>query len=594
MRINTRRRVAYCILAASLPFLLLIAAEFIARAAGAGAEDQDAFALIPGRPDYKGINPAYAQRYFRGFTPSVAPDVFLAHKPDSSLRIFVLGGSSTAGYPYMFYSSFPAQLQRKLDRRFFDLQVEVVNLGMTAVNSYTLWDLRNAVVDEEPDAILIYAGHNEFYGAFGAGSTMYALGNKVWLKRLLLHLKNSVLFRRIDDAIRGSVDQPDQYVATRTMMSRLAGEQEIAFGDDVYTDGIVQLESNLNDFVETFERAGIPVFLSTITSNLRDQPPFGADSTAADEYSRGLQLAAQGQFAQARDAFALARDYDTIRFRAPSAINEYIREIALLRGATLVDCEARIRGQSENGVEGDDWFVDHLHLSAGGYGLIADAFFDALVEHFAYDGPSLRQPETEDLGLDPIDRAAAAINIERLTSGFPFVKEQSATAEAEALSRLVETKLTSGSKSDSIAMLMLMNRLSPPEALRLGLEHTIANGDTASALRLYRSLITLRPFDTGLHAEAAGLASSATRYDDILADIALEGVKRTHDDRFLGLLAATAIRGMRLDEAQLLLDRLERRNPDEPTMLFNQARLHVLLGDTAGAREYFLRFRAGQ
>jgi len=225
VRRSTLRRVAFGLVAASLPIALLIAAEFAARAAGVGDEDQEEFISIPGQPEYRGFNPAYARRYFHGFVPSVAPDVFLADKPERTLRIFALGGSSTAGYPYMPYTSFPAQLRRKLDARFFDVRVEVVNLGMTAVNSYTLWDIRNAVLQQEPDAILIYAGHNEYYGALGAGSTTYALGNHVWLKRLLLYLKDSVLFRATDDlmSMGGGEDQEE---GSRTLMSRLAGGQE--------------------------------------------------------------------------------------------------------------------------------------------------------------------------------------------------------------------------------------------------------------------------------------------------------------------------------------------------------------------------------
>ena len=593
LRISRRRRIVYGIVAISFPFLLLIAVEFVARAAGIGSDDQHAFMTIPDRPEYRGLNPAYARRYFEGFTPSVAPDVFRSIKPTGTFRVFVLGGSSTAGYPYMSYSSFPAQLQRRLDRRFFDLRVEVVNLGMTAVNSYTLWDLRNAVLDEQPDAILIYAGHNEYYGAFGAGSTMYSLGNQVWLKRLLLYLKNSVLFRSIDGALRKSRGELNREEGAETMMSRLAGEQEIALGGEVYADGIAQFEDNLRDVVAAFKYAGVPVFLSTIAANLRDQRPFSRDTIAVRHFDYGVRLAAERRFEEARDAFVLARDHDSIRFRAPSAVNERIRMIAARHGATLVDSETHIRGASGNGLEGSSLFVDHLHLTARGYALIADAFLDALVEHVKYEGPSiLQQPEIEDLRLDPIDSAAAGINVERLKGGFPFVEARNAAKEAEALNRLVQAKLTSSTTSDSIAMLMLMNRLSPPEALRLGLDNAHATGDTTSALLLYRSLIALQPFNSSLFKEAAGLASSYTRYDGVLTDIALKGLKRTGDARFEAVLAVIAIRRGALDDAALILNRLEQKDSEEPTMLYNQARLHVLLGDTARAREYFLKFRA--
>ena len=49
--------------------------------------------------------------------------------------------------------------------------VEMVNLGTSAVNSYTLYDQIPEILEQKPDAIFIYTGHNEFYGALGVGSS---------------------------------------------------------------------------------------------------------------------------------------------------------------------------------------------------------------------------------------------------------------------------------------------------------------------------------------------------------------------------------------------------------------------------------------
>jgi len=141
---------------------------------------------------------------------------------------------------------------------------------------------------------------------------------------------------------------------------------------------------------------------------------------------------------------------------------------------------------------------------------------------------------------------------------------------------------------------MLMGRLSPPVALRLALQGARATADTTSALLLYRSLIDLQPFDERLPEEAARMASTSGQEDDASADIALIAFKRTGDGRFQGLLAAIALRRGALGDAALLLDRLERANPQDPTTLYNQARLHVLLGDTARAGEYFRRYTSGR
>ena len=38
--------------------------------------------------------------------------------------------------------------------------VEVINTAMSAVNSYTLLDFADEIIAQNPDAVLIYAGHN--------------------------------------------------------------------------------------------------------------------------------------------------------------------------------------------------------------------------------------------------------------------------------------------------------------------------------------------------------------------------------------------------------------------------------------------------
>jgi len=36
---------------------------------------------------------------------------------------------------------------------------------MAAINSYALLDMVDEVIQQSPDAVLIYTGHNEYYGA---------------------------------------------------------------------------------------------------------------------------------------------------------------------------------------------------------------------------------------------------------------------------------------------------------------------------------------------------------------------------------------------------------------------------------------------
>jgi hypothetical protein len=65
---------------------------------------------------YLGVNPNVCKRYFSkiDFLPSPRKDLFLKNKPADCYRIFVLGGSTTAGFPYGNNLMFTRILHRRL------------------------------------------------------------------------------------------------------------------------------------------------------------------------------------------------------------------------------------------------------------------------------------------------------------------------------------------------------------------------------------------------------------------------------------------------------------------------------------------------
>src|SRR3984957_12842297 len=177
---------AFRIIAILLPFLPLGFLEFSLRLFHYGY-DSSLFIEVPGNKDYLIFNPDASRRYFtdQGNATSGNREPFRKQKEPGSLRIFVLGESTTIGYPYFHNGSFHRWLQYRLMRSFPDKKLEIVNLSLTAVNSYTVLGFARSVVHYEPDAVLIYTGHNEYYGALGVGSTN-RLGRSPWLVNTLL------------------------------------------------------------------------------------------------------------------------------------------------------------------------------------------------------------------------------------------------------------------------------------------------------------------------------------------------------------------------------------------------------------------------
>ncbi|MDC2888862.1 SGNH/GDSL hydrolase family protein [Psychrosphaera algicola] len=88
------------------------------------------------------------------------------------------GGSTAAGFPYGRFGSLQGMLEQRFKRTYPHKNIEVINTAMAAVNSYTLMDFVDEIIEIEPDLILIYAGHNEYLGVMGVGSTFAAIGGR--------------------------------------------------------------------------------------------------------------------------------------------------------------------------------------------------------------------------------------------------------------------------------------------------------------------------------------------------------------------------------------------------------------------------------
>ena len=83
--------------------------------------------------------------------------------------------------------SFSRYVKKRLELVYPNTPIEVVNISMTAINSYTLLDLFPGILDQKPNLVLIYAGHNEYYGALGVGS-VESFGNSRLLIKSILYL----------------------------------------------------------------------------------------------------------------------------------------------------------------------------------------------------------------------------------------------------------------------------------------------------------------------------------------------------------------------------------------------------------------------
>ncbi len=202
------KAVVFRVVAVVLPVAVLLLIEASLRFLGVGEARRAPFQPLAGHPSYVALDPDYGTLFFRDFRPGVAFDPFVAEKPPSTLRIVALGGSTTAGFPYHGYYGFPARLEDRLAAALPGTAVEVVNAGMTATNSYTLQALAGPVVAQRPDAVVIYAGQNEYYGAYGTAGTQGWTGTSVALKRFLIGASQWAIVAGLDALRRDDTPPP--------------------------------------------------------------------------------------------------------------------------------------------------------------------------------------------------------------------------------------------------------------------------------------------------------------------------------------------------------------------------------------------------
>ena len=167
------------------------------------------FVSIPDETSkYYGINLDIAKRYFTKLSdvPTPRKDLFLKVKPNNGYRIFVLGESTAAGFPYGNNITFSRILNRRLTDVFPDKYIEIINTALTAINTYTELDFIDEILRQKPDAIFIYTGHNEYYGALGVGS-MESIGKYRWIIRASLVLQKFRTYQLMRNIIMGIQQQ---------------------------------------------------------------------------------------------------------------------------------------------------------------------------------------------------------------------------------------------------------------------------------------------------------------------------------------------------------------------------------------------------
>jgi tetratricopeptide (TPR) repeat protein len=494
-KLSPAKRIIFWLFLMLLPVVIIVACEFALRAFDYGDDLRLVERTRKGGKDYYTLNLEVAKRYFsqKGIAiPTAYDDLFEVHKQPNTKRIFMLGESTMAGFPYI-YTAIPSHLLKvRLQQLLPQYNIEVINVGLAAVNSYTVLDFINELVDYQPDAFVVYLGHNEFYGALGIGSTEY-LGKSRTLVTLYVKLHSYKTFQLMRNVIASAkaMISPPVNPKQATLMGNMVGKKAIPFGSDDYNIARENFRGNLEDIVSVAGDHHVPIVLSTLTSNTRGQKPlidvfspqtsdeakgrwqdiFSVGTNAADSahYDKAIglfakciaidSLNAKAHFAMAqcydslkdynhaRHEYEIARDFDGLRFRATGEFSDIIRQVCEERHCALSEAEHAFEDASPHGMVGYNLILEHLHPNVEGYRLLAKTFLQAIATN------NLIAPKDEwnwsrDLsdsgyarisGVTRFDSDAGDYRIAVLTHAWPFTDSYStkiAFPETSEASRL--------------------------------------------------------------------------------------------------------------------------------------------------------------
>lgn len=568
-----KKKILFYTLTISIPILFFVIIEIVLRSVDyMGNTDLFIDPEIPGDVEYLMPNPNFAARYFfyTRTVPNPSQDLFLKEKPENGLRIFAMGGSSAAGYPYGYNATYSRVVKDILSDKMPDKEVEVVNVGISAVNSYTLFDQVDEILDQSPDAIMIYAGHNEFYGALGVGSNEN-LGGFPGFVRFYLKLQRFKTFMFLRTIIvdtgkwfAGTVsgEDPDR---NATLMERIVDSRSIELGSPTYELAMHQFQSNLTAIVEKFQNKGIPVYIGSVESNLKDHPPFvnitdGEQPAAQQVFDEAEQAYKSGNMSLALTKFVEAKDLDGLKFRAPSEVNTIIKEtVDTYEDVKYVPVSENFRDFEPDGITGFELMLEHLHPNQMGYFLMGKTFAESYLDD------ELSEREMADyfdmMYMSDLDRRIAYHRVRTLKQGFPFVL-------GDKPSPYQMTYQPDGIL-DSLAFNIVHRNINWDRSKVELAEYYINQKRFDAAIEEYMGLRRNQPWNESAYVYAAKVYISLNQYEK--AEPLLEGAYKinSNDAYITKLLGGIQVIKGNTKRAIDLLEQSRRLNSKDPQMLYN-------------------------
>jgi tetratricopeptide (TPR) repeat protein len=424
-----KKNLLFKIIAILLPFLFVLLFEGSLRIFNYG-QRFDLFVEYPQTPGYIVFNPHASEKYFpdKKFATFGNSEFFKKKKDNNTIRFFVLGESTTIGFPYFHNGSFHRWLLYRLMHNYPDKNLEIINLSLTAVNSYTVKGFAEQLVNYEPDAVLIYVGQNEYFGGMGVASSQTIGGNPAVVNMILQMRQFRIVQLLMNGYGKISKLVHKQPEGELTRMELMIGDQKIPYRSKLFEKGIDQFKYNMNATLNLFQQKKIPVFFSNLVYNIKDLRPFISDEKESPNamfcYNEAKSLYDGKNYEKAKESFVKAKELDLLRFRAPEELNTLIKNLCNQYPNTyFVDSKSELEKHAPHQILGEELFTDHVHPNIEGYSLMSNAFYNKIMESQILPKPQIEMSDEQlrkNMPISPVDSLAGEFRIMTLKGHWPF------------------------------------------------------------------------------------------------------------------------------------------------------------------------------
>ena len=586
---------------------------------------------------------------YRFFPPALArtpvPQRMAVKKSPNTYRIFVFGESAAMGDPD---SSFGAwrYLQVLLDQRFPGTKFEVICVAMTAIDSDVVLPMARECAHRDGDLWIIYMGNNEMVGPFGGGTVFGTPAPGVSLIRADLAVKTTRLGQWLDSLMQR---WQRRYSAPKTWqgLEMFRGHQ-LRYDEPDRLRAYENFRVNLQDILQAGHQAGVPIILSTVGCNLKDCAPFASlhaatlnETQKADWdkiYQEGIKLESSGKFPEAlnqyaqanavdpeyaelhfriglcelaltnndraRREFELARDLDTLAFRADSRINQIIQKAANTHaGQDVYDLDAAelFTRNSPGNIPGNELFYEHVHLNFEGNYLLGRAFAERATKLLpqpivVHDQGRWASEEFCDrrLAVSTWDRLRIWQEILNRISGPPYDAQLTHAASIDLCNKTIrglKSRTDSELPGQTHELYEAALAVAPADALLCFnfAQYLGAKGDLALATEEAKRFCELLPQVPGEFSDIGKLLILQAKMDDAAGYFSRALAIRGNFVPALNGLGQILANRQKTDEALACFRRALRADPNDVDTCINLGFLEQTRGDLKQAAEYYKR-----